>query len=821
MPPPATIEGIVAHVSKQLSELEGHLQELTGYNQTKEHLQNLQNALAEEFDLDKAPKRRPKQKCRTTSQLRRALLYARKKLEKKTATEKNEVKRGTKLKAVWIVRSMLASPSVSQRTLAEFCADFPGTDQRQISHSSIGTVRDAFALSLTEMQGEKLRAQRRIESLQGLPNTLTVVHVHDGVDMKLRTATEALRTSQEMVVPVQAQRLSRGQSCKVQNHSIQVFTHEMSFPWLTELTPLAHKDAKSIATSIIQHLEAILCACNAQEGPRFVVHHLLTGDAVNANEAAARMVLQYMICQSPVRDNIDYKLVWWRCASHKANLVVNTAITGRSFRNPLRANDICANLVRFFKYLTPFYMDDFASRLRQYIIRHAQVEAGDIQAPENRPDQAIRELYGYFIFPPEMMQLLNIDVRQMRCRTSEPLEIIRGKIFCLLFRLCLHTENKPVITRFWVFADCCAAILRAQMLGLPETIFTIDTVLPRERQQKRLSLWKAFYSDAALQADMKRACLCLSLTNIVVNLTAKKNKQEHVPTLIRIAQGEVERRTVAELTSIVTRLYADPALDLTAVIGSLVITEIHIFIRFAEFRRFPTQLWTLTKLYNEAGFLHECEVFLDTPSSDLDAGFSLLLQAEAKRCGNLSAQLHFLANDATQHKIVEVLQRSDCTSLDVERSNNQNRRCQKNDRIMSIARGSRNCILETFRSWREMQRCRIKSRKRECLKKRTMNVRALAIHKNPTFQKRGRGQLHWETGISANARRRITHTGDEEALQQYISDNFAELDAEAKTLRRRAIQELQALKDTWPVSHEDWMRWFLDHEEDTFVVITF
>ena len=83
MPPPATVEGIVAHVSKQLSELEGHLQELTGYNQTKEHLQNLQNALAEEFDLDKAPKRRPKQKCRTTSQLRRVLLYARKKLEKK------------------------------------------------------------------------------------------------------------------------------------------------------------------------------------------------------------------------------------------------------------------------------------------------------------------------------------------------------------------------------------------------------------------------------------------------------------------------------------------------------------------------------------------------------------------------------------------------------------------------------------------------------------------------------------------------------------------------------------------------------------------
>ena len=277
-------------------------------------------------------------------------------------------------------------------------------------------------------------------------------------------------------------------------------------------------------------------------------------------------------------------------------------------------------------------------------------------------------------------------------------------------------------------------------------------------------------------------------------------------------------RTVAELASIVRRLYADTELDQSSVIASLLITEIHIYIRFSEFHRFPTQLWTLTKVYNEAGFLHEAEIFLDRPSSDLDAGFSLPLQAEARRCGNLSAQLHFLANDATQRKILEVLQRSDCTSLDVERSNNQNRRCQKNDRIMSIARGSRNCILETFRSWRETQRCRTKSRKRECLKKRTMNVRALAIHKNPTFQKRGRGQLHWETGISAKARRRITHTGNEEALQQYISENFADLDSEAKTLRRHAVQELQALKDTWPVTHEDWMRWFFDHEEDTFVV---
>ena len=114
--------------SCKLSELEEHLRELTGYNQTKEHLQNLQNALAEEFNLDKAPKLRPKQKYRTTSQLRRALLYARKKIQQKTAAEKNEVKRGIKLKAVWIVRSMLASPSVSQRTLAEFCADFPETN---------------------------------------------------------------------------------------------------------------------------------------------------------------------------------------------------------------------------------------------------------------------------------------------------------------------------------------------------------------------------------------------------------------------------------------------------------------------------------------------------------------------------------------------------------------------------------------------------------------------------------------------------------------------------------------------------------------------
>ena len=59
-----------------------------------------------------------------------------------------------------------------------------------------------------------------------------------------------------------------------------------------------------------------------------------------------------------------------------------------------------------------------------------------------------------------------------------------------------------------------------------------------------------------------------------------------------------------------------------------------------------------------------------------------------------------------------------------------------------------------------------------------MNVRALAVPQNPHLQTRGRGQLHWESDISAGQRAGITHQGDEEVLQKFIADNYDALNTE-------------------------------------------
>ena len=61
-----------------------------------------------------------------------------------------------------------------------------------------------------------------------------------------------------------------------------------------------------------------------------------------------------------------------------------------------------------------------------------------------------------------------------------------------------------------------------------------------------------------------------------------------------------------------------------------------------------------------------------------------------------------------------------------------------------------------------------------------MHVRAFAVAQNPYLQIHGRGQLHWESDISAEQRAAITHQGDEEALQEFSADSVDALNCSIK-----------------------------------------
>ena len=77
-------------------------------------------------------------------------------------------------------------------------------------------------------------------------------------------------------------------------------------------------------------------------------------------------------------------------------------------------------------------------------------------------------------------------------------------------------------------------------------------------------------------------------------------------------------------------------------------------------------------------------------------------------------------------------------------------------------------------------------------KQKYVNVRSLAIQKNPTLFKRGRGKLHLERDVGPSRMAAVTHTGNEAELKAYIERNRAELEAEAASLREQARQAVSA-----------------------------
>lgn len=438
-------------------------------------------------------------------------------------------------------------------------------------------------------------------------------------------------------------------------------TTSLLLRFMTELSALSKKDAGSIATSIIRNLELVLESMalgTGEEVGRVRINHCVTGDGIFANEAALKRVLWYMQSSCPLRDKVIYKVVSLRCASHKANLVTQGALAhGPSLQ---QGRLLQCNLVRFFKYLTPFYFDQFAANLRRWVIQNATVVCGTPLEPDVRRDFGLRQLYTSKVFTPDLVRILNDDVLALRYLSENHITVEQGRglIFDVICQCCLQVQNKPVITRFWLFGDCCFALLRAQMLQVPPDIFSSETVHLRDRQAKRITAFRDWYSNVESRRRLRHACLCLRLTNLVVSLTAQKRSQpDSEPLLVTLAKGDVQRLVCEELTLVVSWLHADPSLDLAQLVGDLLHTTLLIFVRFAEYSGFPAQIYKLCQSFNPDGYISFCEEFLSLDESHLDSGFSWPLQQEALAQGQFHSSLAFLLSQNVQDEITSVLRR--------------------------------------------------------------------------------------------------------------------------------------------------------------------
>ena len=120
-----------------------------------------------------------------------------------------------------------------------------------------------------------------------------ITHVHDEASLRMRSYLQRPAAASARAF------LCRGRYSKVLNHVINVHTSESSLRWLSELQPLSKKDASTIASALILNVQEVVLQCIASVGDArggiIRCIHLLTGDAIATNEAAARRILPHMI----------------------------------------------------------------------------------------------------------------------------------------------------------------------------------------------------------------------------------------------------------------------------------------------------------------------------------------------------------------------------------------------------------------------------------------------------------------------------------------------------------------------------------------------
>ena len=195
---------------------------------------------------------------------------------------------------------------------------------------------------------------------------------------------------------------------------------------------------------------------------------------------------------------------------------------------------------------------------------------------------------------------------------------------------------------------------------------------------------------------------------IGTSITAQKASADNgrLPTLVRLAKGEIQERASLQLQQIV-QLHCDTHLDSSRALLRLLDTLACMVIRFNAFKDFPTALWRLTRKWNVEGAYAAYLDFLEARAEQLDAGYSQQLQIDAFRKGGgpgvSAGALQHLLSDGVQDEIVGALTNGSASNLDAERAINRKERMEgrRGQQIKSVARASRDGILQDYRCERE------------------------------------------------------------------------------------------------------------------------
>ena len=547
---------------------------------------------------------------------------------------------------------------------------------------------------------------------------------------------------------------------------------------------------------------------------RLRIVHILVGDGINTNENVGKRLLKRYGEIRRRSPKTDLRLLLLKCPSHQSNLVVLVAICGELVKQATEVDAVCGTVSRLYKYITPGYLEELTSVLRAFVVSTFELVHDETSAETAMYVQQGRDLvalYGDEVLPDDLMAVLNRNIAGVEhlCPPGANKDNLCKRLFDLLLRLLWKVEDKPVVTRFFLFAPCCFSILRMQLLGLPVELFNIGLGGMETENSKRLTAVKSFYANPDTPQLLRKICLSLRLTLFATSLSSRGNARARAlgepPVLVQLGQAVVQKRTSILFQSIVCRIPSDPILDRTDTLRRLLVTQAHILIRFSIYTRYPTSLWKLVKEFNPEAYTDEIVQFLYAEDSVLDAGYSLLLKKEAWQVAeNVEADaVGFLMSSLIQSELRNIFVSGAASTLDVERKHAYDKRFETK-KVTGCATASRNSILGRYLVQRKTTvRAKAFAEKKTKSAAR-MNIRALAFRHRPDLFTRARGRMWWEGDIDKAERSRVVHQGDEQALSEFIDANREDLEEELSEIRRVAKAEAVG-NHVLPYSHDEWV----------------
>ncbi|CAK0814231.1 unnamed protein product, partial [Prorocentrum cordatum] len=771
---------------------------------------NVAASLADQFEANPAKRGRPPGRgARTSAQISRSLKKQKEKvgqIRKRLGAEGARGHRG-RIELIWFVRAGLADPSIPRRVLANMFYDHPLEHSQPISQSLVSVVRDAFVEVLKKIN--RSRASYLVSSPGSDP--LFVHHVHDEAAMRMKSF--AAVESGDLRLPPKhgggGLLLPRSHTSKVQNHVVTLKRGDVSVEWWSELQALLKKDASTVATSIIGVVEAILEEVDREKLGDTVLRlvHLVTGDAIPTNHAAMKLVASHFM-RPDAPSWFLYRACLWICATHQANLATAVAVCRSAAKKDVDRNPLQANCSRFFKHLMPEYIEEFGRNLRQYVVREMARRQGAGAAAGGVASQ-MQRLYGKDVLPDALLDVYAPDLSKLEAPYAEgDRPKACGEVYVALHKLVLRCESKPIRSRFWLFAECVATLLRMKLIGLPSSVFTLQTIKPRAENQTRLRKFREWYDAPATVGDLKRASLCLQLTGIATSISAQKQSGDREPTLVRLGRGEVQERVSARLGELIPLLAQDACLDCAGALADLLRTASHVVGRFDEYQTYPTELWRLTKRYNPDGYPTAAKSFLKEPERLLDAGYSLPLRREALACGGDGMAELFLASPSVQRELEGILEGAP-SSMDAERKHAHDKMHDSVRKVSGLPRSSRDSMIKRYRIMRHERLRAADAVRRRVVKQKHIQAWSLAVQRRPDLLPRPVGKRFGAEG--AEDRSATAHAGNMDELRSYYREHEAELRAEAKQIRDQAKAprpRKKGLMPDFPISNLEWLDWF-------------